>query len=135
MSWKKKNPEKAREYARKYRAKNRKRINAQINKWKRDRPEHTAEQEWKYYLKKTYGMTPDEWQAMYDAQLGLCGICGGPDLTERRLAVDHCHKTKEIRGLLCNHCNRGLGFFDDDPDVLLRARDWVLKNSGKRTRK
>lgn len=51
-----------------------------------------------------------------------CVICG----SEEDLVVDHCHKTNTIRGMLCNHCNRGLGHFRDDPDLLEFARIYLL---------
>lgn len=51
-----------------------------------------------------------------------CVICG----SEEKLVVDHDHRTGEIRGLLCNHCNRGLGHFRDDPELLEFARMYLL---------
>jgi hypothetical protein len=51
-----------------------------------------------------------------------CVICGD----DSSLVVDHDHKTGEIRGILCNHCNRGLGHFRDDPDLLEYARIYLL---------
>ena len=54
-----------------------------------------------------------------------CVICG----SEEDLVVDHCHKTNTIRGMLCNHCNKGLGHFRDDPDLLEFARIYLLANS------
>ena len=51
-----------------------------------------------------------------------CVICGA----EESLVVDHDHKTGAIRGMLCNHCNRGLGHFRDDPDLLEFARIYLL---------
>ena len=54
-----------------------------------------------------------------------CVICGA----EEDLVVDHCHKTNVIRGMLCNHCNKGLGHFRDDPDLLEFARIYLLANS------
>lgn len=53
-----------------------------------------------------------------------CTICGSRD----RLVVDHDHKTNTIRGMLCNHCNRGLGHFRDDPDLLEFARIYLLSS-------
>lgn len=51
-----------------------------------------------------------------------CVICGSTE----ELVVDHCHKTNIIRGMLCNHCNRGLGHFKDDPELLEFARMYLL---------
>lgn len=52
---------------------------------------------------RKYGLTPEEYQSLCDKQNGRCAICGGRE--SRRLAVDHCHETGEIRGLLCSGCN------------------------------
>jgi len=54
-----------------------------------------------------------------------CVICGddGP------LVVDHCHKTGKVRGMLCNHCNRGLGHFRDDPELLEFAAEYLREMS------
>lgn len=54
-----------------------------------------------------------------------CVICG----SDENLVVDHCHKTNVIRGMLCNHCNRGLGHFRDDPELLEFARIYLLSQS------
>lgn len=51
-----------------------------------------------------------------------CVICG----TKESLVVDHCHKTNVVRGMLCSHCNRGLGHFRDDPELLEFARIYLL---------
>jgi hypothetical protein len=56
-----------------------------------------------------------------------CVICGA----EEDLVVDHCHKTNIVRGMLCNHCNRGLGHFKDDPELLEFARIYLLSYSAK----
>ena len=58
------------------------------------------------------------------ASTAECVICGN----EESLVVDHDHASGEIRGLLCNHCNRGLGHFRDDPDLLEYARIYLLSS-------
>ena len=68
-----------------------------------------------YLLRHNWNMTIDDYMRMFDAQNGVCAICGQPELTKhnngqvRRLAVDHDHTTGAIRGLLCNNCNNMLG--------------------------
>lgn len=52
---------------------------------------------------------------------GLIYECGGI----KNLRIDHCHGSKKVRGVLCDHCNKGLGFFKDNPTHLLRASDYV----------
>ena len=62
------------------------------------------------------------------AQEEACAICGYPQFSED-LSIDHCHETGEVRGLLCKHCNLGLGHFRDDPERLKAAIDYL--NQGK----
>jgi hypothetical protein len=70
-------------------------------------------------LRKTYGLTLEDYEAMLEAQDYGCAICGGQG--SRRLVVDHCHATERVRGLLCDKCNIGLGWFRDDPELMDRA--------------
>lgn len=74
-------------------------------------------------LLQKYGITIEEYEALYEAQDGLCAICGETPESDRwnRLAVDHCHETGQVRGLLCGSCNRALGSFKDDPEIMQRA--------------
>ena len=52
----------------------------------------------------------------------FCTICGVDD----DLVVDHDHRANKIRGMLCNRCNKGLGLFKDDPELLEFARIYIL---------
>jgi len=69
-----------------------------------------------------FGITEEDYKKLFDKQKGCCAICG-VDYTAstRNLDVDHCHDTNIVRGLLCNNCNRGLGHFQDDPEILQKA--------------
>lgn len=78
-------------------------------------------------LRKTHGITHDEYDALLGAQGGACGICG---LTfEEYLHVDHDHETGAVRGLLCRRCNTGMGQLGDTVEGLQRALDYLLKAS------
>ena len=77
-------------------------------------------------LMKRYGITQADKDRMEAEQGGKCYICGFPP-NKRGLFVDHCHKTKRVRGLLCSDCNSGLGFFRDSMVNLMRAVRYLLK--------
>lgn len=82
-------------------------------------------------LKSVYGITLDEYRLMYSEQEGRCAICGThcPDHGKDGLVVDHCHKKGHVRKLLCTHCNKGIGQFKEDPEILLKAIEY-LKERG-----
>jgi len=63
-------------------------------------------------LRWKFGMTLEQYDEMFKQQNGVCAICGMADVTGRRLAVDHNHETKKIRGLLCTGCNTRLGILE-----------------------
>lgn len=75
----------------------------------------------KCHYKKQYGITVEHYDEMFKKQNGCCAICKEPKLLDRNLAVDHCHNSKKVRGLLCQGCNMGLGFFKDDINLLSKA--------------
>lgn len=93
---------------------------------RQEEPEKQREVQRRYDLKRGYGMTHEDYDALlYRQNLG-CAICGRrPE--KRALAVDHCHETGRVRGLLCHKCNPGIGIFCDDPALLLKAADYLLK--------
>lgn len=90
------------------------------------------DRKWVSRLKKSYGITPAQYTAMETAQTGACAIYGRSETRQRngrvrRLAVDHCHDTGRIRGLLCSDCNVGIGLFGDDPARIVAALDYVRR--------
>jgi hypothetical protein len=74
-------------------------------------------------LKKKYGMSLEEYAAKLAEQGGICIIC--LKASERTLCVDHDHRNRKQRSLLCDKCNPGLGYFDDDPAVMRRGADYL----------
>ncbi len=88
----------------------------------------TKEQVREQKLKMSYGLTLADYDRMFAEQGGVCKICKKPQQVKRKglgiayhLAVDHCHKTGKVRGLLCDNCNSGLGHFKDDKMNVLQA--------------
>jgi hypothetical protein len=89
----------------------------------------------RYDAKKKYGISGTDFVAMKEKQNGLCAICNKPETQKKRnsqetmdLAIDHCHKTHKIRGLLCSACNQGLGRFKDDVGLLESAIEYLKRN-------
>ena len=81
-----------------------------------------------FHLSRYYGMTIDEYDALYAAQGGVCALCNNPNRkTNGSLGVDHCHKTGRIRGLLCTGCNLAIATLGDDEDGLQKALDYIRK--------
>lgn len=113
-NWYEKNKEKIKERNKAY---------YQINKedYKRKHRERYAKNKDKYKdidLKRHFGISLQDFKKMLIKQKHCCKICKVIDVT---LAVDHCHKTGKVRGLLCGKCNKGLGLFNDNSKLLLKA--------------
>jgi hypothetical protein len=89
----------------------------------------TKEYDLELHMKRKYGMTFKKYEQMLSDQSGLCAICASPppDHHKKRLNIDHCHSSGRVRGLLCDACNRALGLFKDDPDVLLKAISYLAR--------
>jgi hypothetical protein len=81
-----------------------------------------------YDLKTKYDITLDQYDDMYEEQQGRCAICGTdqPGGRGNHFAVDHDHLTGQVRSLLCEGCNTGLGKFKDNPDLLRSAQLYLL---------
>lgn len=78
---------------------------------------------------KKYNITLTDYEALLDKQGGLCAICRTDtrDSRERDMPVDHDHATGQVRGILCDRCNRTIGLFQDDPEIIARAVTYLKK--------
>jgi len=94
---------------REYHAKNKERRHLQHRAWR---------------TKAKYGITIETYDEMLALQNNVCAICF-QESKDRALAVDHCHKTGKVRGLLCASCNNGLGRFKDDINLLQKAIEYL----------
>lgn len=77
-----------------------------------------------------YGITIKQHDDMLEAQGGKCAICGCPpeQSTKGALAVDHCHTTGKVRGLLCGNCNAGIGHLRDSLELIRAAGAYLEKH-------
>lgn len=88
----------------------------------------------KYQLQSKYGITEDDYQQLLISQEYSCAICKTQNPTGKWkvFAVDHCHDTGIVRGLLCNECNRGMGLLGDSVERLQQAIDYLNKKKTKK---
>lgn len=80
----------------------------------------------KHELKRKYGLTLEQYDAMLEAAGGRCECCGKE--WHRKLYVDHCHTTGKVRGLLCATCNVAIGMIETHPDIM-DAFDYLSQRS------
>jgi hypothetical protein len=99
------------------------------NKYQREWHRRNPERSKSFNLMRKYGIDYAEYERMLDAQNGVCAICNRAEtardsanpLTVKRLAVDHCHTTKKVRGLLCASCNTSIHMIERDPAIIERV--------------
>lgn len=101
--------------------------------WNRKNPDRRVVLNRGSRLRNIYGITQDDYDRMLEAQGGRCAICktATPTGKWKVFAVDHCHTTGKIRGLLCNECNRGMGLLRDSAELLRKAADYLDQHNKK----
>lgn len=125
--------EAARAHATAYYRRNRDRIRAENRANVRAVGEAASRRD--YRLLAKYGITGEEYDAMEREQDGKCAICKQPERRYgshgkvKRLAVDHCHETGKVRGLLCADCNTAIGLLGDNPERVEAARAYLVGKS------
>ena len=89
---------------------------------------HLTNGDWEKYRGPLSIITTEDYATLLNQQDGVCAICRSPAPPERALAVDHCHQTGRVRGLLCDRCNTSLGGFGDSPGALVHALAYLVKH-------
>lgn len=129
-------PGRAKENSHKYYKAHPKKMNESSRKYRKENPEKVRKIDRKCRLKK-YGLTMEDYNRVFEAQGGVCAICGEPERVRSSLSVDHDHYTGELRELVCSHCNIAMGHIDDSPTKARKMADYLekhlLKKKVKRT--
>lgn len=124
--WKKKNYNKFKNYQDNYRILNKEQIRVKNQKvYQKNKSKYSHRS-----LVKNYGITLEQYNQILLKQGSVCAICGGLN-KNRRLCIDHDHKTGKVRGILCDNCNKGLGNFLDTPTLLLKAVKYLSTSVDK----
>lgn len=126
--WSKNNKDKVNSARRKWRKVNKKHCKVYRKQYTEKNKEHILKQRRERWYIRRYGISTDDYNELLKAQNGLCAICNLPGNGKyKKLHVDHCHKTGKLRSLLCVNCNRGLGYFQDNPALLSKASLYISK--------
>jgi Recombination endonuclease VII len=125
------NPERYREKGRRSRAANPEKQSRYSRRWKTANPEKSSETYRRHDLKRKYDITLSDYTFLSATQSDVCAVCHRPCNTGRRLAVDHCHETKLVRGLLCFDCNASAGKLGEDPDRIERLAAYIRAHNTK----
>lgn len=105
---------------------------ARAKRWKENNQERYALLGKAKHLRRKFGITLIEYQNLLDSQRGVCFLCKNPEKIKNHiskktssLAVDHCHKTGKIRGLLCFKCNTTIAHIENNPDIYQIIRGYL----------
>jgi hypothetical protein len=97
-------------------------------KWREANPDKVREADRRGVCRK-FGLTIQQYDSMLESQNHVCAICLKAEPSGKKLAIDHCHSSGVVRGLLCGKCNKSLGGFGDDPEILRSALGYLLRKS------
>jgi hypothetical protein len=100
------------------------RIKERSRQWHAANKFEANEKRWFRHVRR-YNITPEQYMLMHAAQAGKCAICKLPEKDNKHLAVDHCHRTNRVRGLLCQKCNTGIGLLGESQEIFLRAATYL----------
>jgi hypothetical protein len=107
--------------ARAWRAKNSEVLNEKARAYRARNPDMVRSAN----LKKTHGITLDQFNDLFKSQGSACAICKGVSPKGKNWHVDHCHSNGNIRGILCHPCNLMIGQAADNPETLLAGAKYL----------
>src|SRR4051812_36828660 len=118
------NPAPGRERAKQWNRDNAERYAARMEQYRQSGKKKVADR--KSHLKRTFGLTVEQYDEMLAAQGGGCAICRCPPREDSSLHVDHDHRTGRVRGILCFRCNNAIGDLDESIDTVRAALDYLV---------
>ncbi len=111
-------------------------VRQRSKKWRLDNRDRSYKLDADKHLRRRYGMTPEDYQAISLKQNHNCALCKKPETIKfnkankiSRLAVDHDHKSNQIRGLLCFRCNTMLANIERNPGILESIKTYLGDNN------
>lgn len=110
-----------------YYKKNKTKVSVRNTKWQQD--ERNKEAIRFYYIKRTYGITKEDWLKLLQKQNNCCNICKETSDDLGFFYTDHDHSTGKVRGLLCHNCNTILGHAKDNINILEKAILYLKANN------
>ena len=101
------------------------RFKAHVKKYLATHPDRRHASEKRSRLKARYGITDEQKELLLARQGFVCAICGTAAPPKQGWHTDHDHSTGQVRGILCQHCNVGIGYLKDDPAILANAISYL----------
>ncbi|MGO8950607.1 MAG: endonuclease domain-containing protein [Ktedonobacterales bacterium] len=105
------------------------RTNETLRRLRLDRHERKLAAKRRSRIQHVYGITPEQYDKILEAQNYLCALCGCELTSEVVPSVDHCHKINEMRGIICRKCNLMLGLAEDNPKTLIMGARYLQQFS------
>ena len=126
--WVRENPERVRQTGRRYYLQNRGKILAKQKQDQLADPTKIKRSWRKQNLRRKYGLTLDQYNALLAEQYNSCALCQESFRADKKPVVDHDHVTGRVRGILCQKCNMVLGFSGDSVERLQSAIEYLRKS-------
>lgn len=113
---------------------NKEKVKINSAQWYKNNPEKALERS----LKQRYNISLETFKKLLSNQNNVCAICQQSETAidtrlgkPRMLAVDHCHTTGKVRGLLCTGCNAALGFIKENAERALKLANYIKQHGEK----